>query len=158
MMLSLKQVSGDRNTKRAETKNRSKIYQVFVINQVVNHKLYKKYKFFNQPEFGLFNYVLVFLTGIILTAVLFETCGIVYVLPVSQCDLKLTPVQKGILTAISFFGVICSSHLWGFLADTKGRRCVIQPTLFVAFLLSCASSFAQNFYIFVTLRFLNGFL
>lgn len=94
----------------------------------------------------------------ILNAVLMETCGIAFVIPVSQCDLKLSTSEKGILGAVSFFGIICSSHLWGFLADTKGRRCVIQPTLFVAFLLSIASSFVQNFYLFAALRFLNGFL
>lgn len=70
----------------------------------------------------------------------------------------MTDYHRGILTAVSFFGIICSSHLWGYLADTQGRRCVIMPTLLVAFLLTCAASLAQNFYVFVTLRFLNGFL
>lgn len=94
----------------------------------------------------------------ILNAVLMETCGMAFVIPVSQCDLKMSTSEKGILGAVSFFGIICSSHLWGFLADTKGRRYIIQPTLFVAFLLSIASSFVQNFYLFTALRFLNGFL
>lgn len=87
-----------------------------------------------------------------------ETCGISFVMPVSSCDLKLTTTEKGILGGVSFIGIICSSHLFGFLADTQGRRKVIQPTLVIAFLLSVASSFVTNFYIFATLRFLNGFL
>lgn len=87
-----------------------------------------------------------------------DSCGIGFVLPVSQCDLNLTPSQKGILGAVSFLGIICSSHLWGFLADTRGRRCVIQPTLMIAFALSFLSSLTSNFYIFASLRFLNGFL
>ncbi|XP_055309491.1 synaptic vesicle glycoprotein 2B-like isoform X2 [Sitodiplosis mosellana] len=111
----------------------------------------------SKTKFGLFNYVMIFLSGLILNAVLMETCGMAFVIPVSQCDMKLSASEKGILGAVSFFGIICSSHLWGFLADTKGRRCVIQPTLFVAFLLSVTSSFVQNFYLFVALRFLNGF-
>lgn len=109
-------------------------------------------------DFGIFNFILIFLSGLILNAVLMETCGISFVLPVSECDLHLTALEKGILNGIGFGGIICSSHLWGFLADTKGRRSVIQPTLFVAFLLSCAASLVENFYIFVTLRFFNGFL
>ena len=109
-------------------------------------------------DFGLFNYTVIFLSGMVLNAAVLETCGMAFVIPVSECDLKLTTREKGILGAISFLGIICSSHLWGFLADTKGRRCVIQPTLFVAFLLSVASSLVQNFYLFTTLRFLNGFL
>lgn len=47
--------------------------------------------------------------------------------------------------------------MWGFLADTKGRRKVIQPTLLVGFLISFASSFALNFYEFAIMRFLTGF-
>lgn len=94
----------------------------------------------------------------VLNAVMMETCGISYVLPVAECDLNLSASDEGILTAVPFIGIICSSHLWGFMADTKGRRRVLQPTLFVAFLISVASSFAQNFYLFTTLRFLSGFL
>lgn len=93
----------------------------------------------------------------ILIATFVETCGIGYVIPVSQCDFKITLSEQGIMGCVSFIGVICSSHLWGYLSDTKGRRCVIMPTLIVAFLLSCASSLAQNFYLFIVLRFFNGF-
>ncbi|XP_031639091.1 synaptic vesicle glycoprotein 2B-like [Contarinia nasturtii] len=111
----------------------------------------------SKAKFGFFNYVTIFLSGLILNAVLVETCGISFIIPVSQCDLNLTAGEKGILSAVCFFGIICSSHLWGYLADTKGRRKVILPTLFIAFLLSVASSLVQNFYFFATLRFLNGF-
>lgn len=95
--------------------------------------------------------------GLVSSAVFMETCGISYVLPVSECDLQMTSTEKGILGGVSFFGIICSSHLWGYLADTKGRHRIIQPTLLIAFLVSCASSFVQNFPLFVSLRFLNGF-
>lgn len=79
-------------------------------------------------------------------------------MPVATCDLNLTTSDKGILGAVSFIGMICSSHLWGFLADTKGRKKVMQPTLIIAFVLTVASAFVTNFYAFATLRFLNGFL
>ncbi|XP_031629386.1 synaptic vesicle glycoprotein 2B-like [Contarinia nasturtii] len=114
-------------------------------------------KAISKTKFGFFNYVVIFVSGLILNAVLMETCGISFIIPVSECDLKLSASQKGILSAISYFGIICSSHLWGYLADTKGRRSVIQPTLFIAFLLSIVSSLVQNFYLLATLRFLNGF-
>lgn len=108
-----------------------------------------------------------------------ETCGVMYVslmkqrfgnflfisivnvlqiIPIAQCDLQMSASQKGVLAAIGFFGVICSSLLWGYLADTVGRRAVIYPTVFIAFLLSLVSSFIGNFYLFIFLRFLNGFL
>lgn len=109
-------------------------------------------------DFGFFNYFLIWISGSIFAAVFFENCAIGFVLPVSQCDLDLSTQQKGILGGVSFVGIICSSHLWGFLADTKGRKCIIQPTLMIAFCLSVIASFSSNFYTMATLRFLNGFL
>lgn len=93
-----------------------------------------------------------------MTDVLFECCSLAFVLPVSQCDLNLTMSQKGVLSALPYIGIICSSHLWGFLADTQGRRRVIHPTTCLAFLMTLCSSFAQNFYVFGIFRFFNGFL
>ncbi|XP_031625525.1 synaptic vesicle glycoprotein 2B-like [Contarinia nasturtii] len=111
----------------------------------------------SKTNFGCFNYIVIVLSGMILFSVLMETSAIAFILPVSQCDLNLTTSEKGILAAASLFGTICSSHLWGFLSDTKGRRAIIQPTLFLAFFCSICSSLVQNFYILSTLRFLNGF-
>lgn len=42
--------------------------------------------------------------------------------------------------------------------DAKGRRRVIQPTLFVAFSFSIIGSFVKNFYVLSILRFFSGFL
>lgn len=94
----------------------------------------------------------------ILFSVAIEICNLLYVFPVSQCDLNLTSTEKGILGSATLVGIIVSSHLWGYLADTKGRRAVIMPTLFLAFFSSVAASFVQNFYLFTFLRFFNGFL
>lgn len=109
-------------------------------------------------EFGVFNYFLILVAGIVLNVTYMETCGIGFVLPVSQCDLHLTADQKGILGAATFIGIICSSHVWGYLADTKGRRAIIQPTLLIAFVFSVLSTLTNDFYIMATMRFLNGFL
>lgn len=109
-------------------------------------------------EFGFFNYYLIAVSGLILTTVLLETLGISYVIPVSECDMHLTTRDKGILSAIGFAGIISSSHLWGFLADTQGRRKVILPTLLLSFTFTVASSLTTNFWLFVVFRYLNGFL
>lgn len=109
-------------------------------------------------EFGLFNYVIIFVGGLTLYAVALETVGIVYVIPVLHCDMSVTTSQKGILGGAGFFGVICSSHLWGFLADTRGRHRIIQPTLWVAVSLSIICSFLKSIYPLMVLRFFNGFL
>ncbi|XP_031629334.1 synaptic vesicle glycoprotein 2B-like isoform X2 [Contarinia nasturtii] len=111
----------------------------------------------SKTKFGFFNYVVIFLGGLILNASFLETCSMSFVIPVSQCDLNLTAGERGVLSAVSYIGIICSSHLMGYLADTKGRRKVILPTLFIAFFMSVTSSLVQNFYLFATLRFFNGF-
>lgn len=119
---------------------------------------YLRINFNSTTGFGAINYFLIVISGIVLGAVLLETCAISFVIPVSECDMKLTSTDKGILAAVSFSGMICSSHLWGYLADTKGRRFVILPTLMITFALAIGSSFTKHFYIFAILRFLNGFL
>lgn len=108
--------------------------------------------------FGKFSTILVILTGSILGCVVLETVSINFILPVAQCDLDLTTHDKGVLSAIGFVGMIVSSHLWGFLADTKGRKAVIVPTLLMAFVMTLISSFAKSFWFLVLMRFLNGFL
>lgn len=109
-------------------------------------------------EIGFLNYLLVFLSGMTLFATIVEIVGIMYVFPVSQCDLNLTSSEKGMLGAAAPLGIISSSHLWGYLGDTKGRRAVMIPTLFMAFLSSVCASFMQNIFIFTILRFWTGFL
>lgn len=108
--------------------------------------------------FGKFNYFLIILSGAILGCVFLETVSINFILPVAQCDLNLENYDKAVLSAIGFVGMIVSSHLWGFLADTRGRKAVMVPTLFIAFAITIVSSFATTFWFMVLLRFLNGFL
>lgn len=94
----------------------------------------------------------------VLANVLLETAAMGFILPIAQCDLQLTNRDKGVLSAIGFAGIILSSHLWGFLADTRGRRKVIRPTLIAAFFVTVLSSFSHTFWIMVFMRFCNGFL
>ncbi|KAG4075533.1 hypothetical protein HA402_003358 [Bradysia odoriphaga] len=71
--------------------------------------------------------------------------------------MELTTQDKGVLSAIGFGGIITSSHLWGFLADTTGRKKVILPALLLSFTFTVLSSLTQNFWTLVVLRYLNGF-
>ncbi|GAB0092484.1 hypothetical protein DMENIID0001_074800 [Sergentomyia squamirostris] len=107
--------------------------------------------------FGKFNYFLIFVCGVNLAIVSLEILGISFVNPIAQCDLELSNQDKGVLSATVVTGMILSSHLWGFLADTMGRRAVMMPTLFAAFFSTLLSSFSSNFWFFAVLRFLTGF-
>ncbi|XP_055844744.1 synaptic vesicle glycoprotein 2B-like isoform X2 [Episyrphus balteatus] len=107
--------------------------------------------------FGIFNYVLIILGGLLMTCTYYETALASFILPAAGCDLELTNQEKGILSAIGYIGIIVSSHLWGFLADTKGRRYVILPAVLISSTISVLSSFSNTFWLLVLLRFLNGF-
>lgn len=53
-------------------------------------------------------------------------------------------------------GIILTSHLWGYLADTKGRKNVIILSLALTTVCSLASSLASDFATIVVLRLLVG--
>jgi MFS transporter, VNT family, synaptic vesicle glycoprotein 2 len=108
--------------------------------------------------FGKFNYVLMPLAGGLMACAFIELTSVNFVLSIAQCDLNLTSIDKGILSAIGYVGLIVSSHLWGFLADTRGRKATLVPSLVLAFAASFLCSFVRNFWQLVLLRFLNGFL
>lgn len=107
---------------------------------------------------GKFNYVVMGLAGSLMACAFIELASVNMVLTIAQCDISMTSSQKGILSAIGYVGVILSSHFWGFLADTQGRRKTLIPTLLAAFAVTVISSLVNSFWILVFLRFLNGFL
>ena len=113
---------------------------------------------FRKSGFGKFNYLLITLAGGLLSCAFIELTSINFVLSVAECDLGLTSKNKGVLSAIGYIGVILSSHIWGFLADTKGRRMMLIFSLLIAFSATVVSSLANNFLFIVFLRFIHGIL
>ena len=108
--------------------------------------------------FGKFNYILMLVSGGLMGCAFLELTSVNLILPMAECDLNLTTADKGILSAIGYVGTILSSFLWGFLADTKGRRATLVPSLILATAVTAVSSLVNNFWLLVFLRFLNGFL
>ncbi|XP_037805450.1 synaptic vesicle glycoprotein 2B-like [Lucilia sericata] len=111
-----------------------------------------------KTHYGKYNIQLIIFSGLVLNNVILESVGISFALPVIACDLDLTYREQGILGAVCFLGIIFSSHLWGFLADTKGRKETMRPALLLAFLVTLISSFSFNFIMIAVLRFINGIL
>ncbi|XP_058055454.1 synaptic vesicle glycoprotein 2B [Anopheles bellator] len=95
-------------------------------------------------------------SSIVMMAVLNETMGISIVIPAAQCDLNLSSTDKGILTGVSFGGIIVSSHFWGYIADTKGRRSTLIVSLLLTATCALVSSFSINFTMMAVMRFLVG--
>ncbi|XP_050101703.1 synaptic vesicle glycoprotein 2B [Anopheles aquasalis] len=95
-------------------------------------------------------------SSIVMMAVLNETMGIAIVIPAAQCDLNLSSTDKGILTGVSFAGIIVSSHFWGYIADTKGRRSTLIVSLLLTATCALVSGFSINFTMMAVMRFLVG--
>lgn len=106
--------------------------------------------------FGRTGWQVFLVSALIMLAVLNETMGISILIPAAHCDLHLSATDKGMLTGVSFAGIILTSHLWGYLADTKGRKNVIILSLALTTVCSVASSLASDFVTIVVLRLLVG--
>lgn len=79
-----------------------------------------------------------------------------FVLPAAKCDLDLSIAEQGFMYVASTMGFVCSSHLWGFFADTWGRRKVLRAALFLCCITSAASSLAPNSLTLMVSRFMVG--
>ncbi|XP_065081425.1 synaptic vesicle glycoprotein 2B-like [Ochlerotatus camptorhynchus] len=106
--------------------------------------------------FGRTGWHVFLVSSLIMLAVINETMGISILIPAAHCDLNLSATDKGVLTGVSFAGIILTSHLWGYVADTKGRKNVIVVSLVITTLCSLVSSMAVNFTTIAVLRLLVG--
>lgn len=107
---------------------------------------------------GKMHYLLTFITGLIISASMTETMGMNFIMKSAECDLRLQPSDKGVLSSVSYVGIVSMAFFWGYLSDTRGRRDVMKWTLLCTSVASILSSFAPNFTTFVVLRFFVGVL
>lgn len=85
-----------------------------------------------------------------------DVLGMSFIIPAATCDLEMDTYKKGLLTSVPFLGLTLTSHLWGFLADSIGRRKSVCWSLFSALLFSSLAAFAPNYWIMLVLRLLSG--
>lgn len=114
--------------------------------------------FFPFEEVGRCQIVLIFLTGIAVMGSVLENINVSYILPYAKCDLKLTTAEQGILSSISFLGIVFTSHFWGFLADTWGRQKVMRTAALGGSIFAMMSGFAANTTTLILFRFISGAL
>lgn len=108
--------------------------------------------------FGTFNLVLLIVGTFASCAASFETTTMSYILPIAECDLKMTLFDKGILNGATYAGMISSAVIWGYLADTIGRRKVLIYGFLIDAVCVLCSSLSQNFEMLVAFKFLGGFI
>lgn len=106
--------------------------------------------------YGVFHYWLMLVCGWANASDAVEILCISFLLPSAECDLELTPARKGWLSAILFVGMMIGGYVWGSLGDTLGRRVVLMNAMIVNAAAGFLSSFSQEYYVFLFLRFLSG--
>lgn len=93
---------------------------------------------------GKFQQIVLWTTGFALLGVIIEGLNMAVVLPLAKCELDLSNTEQGAINAVTFIGVVLTSHFWGFLADTWGRRKVLIVSLGSGFVFSAISSFSVS--------------
>ncbi|XP_043654637.1 synaptic vesicle glycoprotein 2B isoform X3 [Drosophila teissieri] len=108
--------------------------------------------------FGFFNLFILCSAVPCLTAMVFSASALSYVMPSAECDLDLSIVDKGMLHAVTYAGMIISAVPWGFIADTIGRRPVLIAGGWLdGFFVLCAS-LSQDTAQLMAFKFFDGFI
>ncbi|KAH8289692.1 hypothetical protein KR054_009506 [Drosophila jambulina] len=107
--------------------------------------------------FGMFNILLLVAAVPAAMGTVYETSTMSYILPSAECDLKLSLLDKGILNAITYAGMICSAVMWGYLADTKGRRNLLILGYAADTFCVLGGAFSQNRIQLMVFKYLGGF-
>lgn len=105
---------------------------------------------------GWFHVKLLLVCGFLVMAAVLETVVVGYLLPSATLDLGMSDGDKGLLGAASYAGIVLSSHTWGLVADTQGRKRALLWATLLDVVASLASSVAPNFETLLTLRFFCG--
>ncbi|GLH05621.1 Organic cation transporter-like protein [Gryllus bimaculatus] len=106
--------------------------------------------------YGKFHYFLLAVCGFVSTSEEMDVISMSFILPSAQCDLKLSTQTKGWLNSIIFIGMMVGAYAWGSVADSLGRKKVLIAISIMNALCIVASSFSQNYELFMLFRFLNG--
>lgn len=106
--------------------------------------------------YGRFHYILLGICGLVSTSEEMDVISMSFILPAAQCDLDLNTQTKGWLNSIIFIGMMAGAYCWGSAADSIGRKKVLIVISIMNALCIVASSFCQNYALFMVFRFLNG--
>lgn len=110
----------------------------------------------NLTGYGKFNLLTFLLCGSIIMGMAFELFSVAYLVPGSACELITTSSQQGLMAAVPLIGVIATSHFWGYLADTRGRRKVLCFSMTLSFVTGALAAMSPDWITFSILKFLSS--
>ncbi|KPJ03201.1 Synaptic vesicle glycoprotein 2A [Papilio xuthus] len=81
-----------------------------------------------------------------------------YILPIAECDLNMSLLQKGLLNAMPYIGMTLVSIFVGFLTDTFGRKIFLVSGFCGLFLCTVVGGSSQSYEVLVVAKFFEGVL
>ncbi|XP_059054635.1 synaptic vesicle glycoprotein 2B-like [Achroia grisella] len=102
--------------------------------------------------FSKFNYYVFLLCSSIIMGMSFEVYSVSYLVPASVCELDTSSSQQGLMAATPLIGIIATSHIWGYLADTRGRKKVLCTSMFLGFITGALAALSPNWIVFSVLK------
>ncbi|KAM7346573.1 uncharacterized protein ACRADG_006449 [Cochliomyia hominivorax] len=108
--------------------------------------------------FGRFNIFLLLVACPAAMASVVETAVISYILPSAECDLNLNLLDKGILNAITYSGMIISAIGWGYLSDKKGRKKLLVFGYLMDVICVLCGAMSQNVIQLMVSKFFGGLI
>ncbi|XP_055682615.1 synaptic vesicle glycoprotein 2B-like [Lutzomyia longipalpis] len=107
--------------------------------------------------FGQYNYILIALGCLWNILCLVEVISFSFIVPILECHLDLNLSQRGLLTSIIFFGMVCGSVVWGVLSDLFGRQKVLVLSISMLGIVNIALGFSNTYTLMITFKFFSGF-
>ncbi|XP_050540651.1 synaptic vesicle glycoprotein 2B-like isoform X2 [Daktulosphaira vitifoliae] len=107
--------------------------------------------------FGKFQYYTLFICGSLFMIFAISVTSVTFILPSAQCDFEMNSTHKGLLNGASMVGMVIGSFIWGYLADSKGRRYTLIVSTMMDGIFSIVSSVVQVYPLFFFCRFMSGF-
>ncbi|XP_050352165.1 organic cation transporter 1-like [Nymphalis io] len=108
--------------------------------------------------FGLFHIRLLCTSFVGMASGIVITNTAPYILPIAECDLNMNLLQKGLLNAMPYSGMIVISVIAGFLTDTFGRKIFLVLGYGGLFLCTFTSGLSQSYLVLVIAKFCEGIL
>ncbi|XP_066958104.1 LOW QUALITY PROTEIN: synaptic vesicle glycoprotein 2B-like [Macrobrachium rosenbergii] len=106
--------------------------------------------------YGKFQYWLVGVGGFANASDAIEILCISILLPAAQCDLHMTSVDKGLLVALVFVGMMIGGYVWGCLEIYMAEKYSLLFLLVNSLAGIISSSLSEFFSLFITMRFISG--
>ncbi|KAF9823690.1 hypothetical protein SFRURICE_013171 [Spodoptera frugiperda] len=106
--------------------------------------------------YSRYNACLFILCASIIVGMTYEIFSVSYIVPASVCELHTTSTQQGLMASVPLIGIITTSHIWGYLADTRGRRKILIISMTMTYLAGTAATLSPNWIVLSLLKLLSS--